>query len=74
MIPSIEKDIYFIAFNKEREDKYFEYIIDYELDSLDLPKNLEIIKEVEANYIISKIDMKEKFYVFSYEENKKCKK
>lgn len=74
LIPSIEKDIYFIAFNKEREDKYFEYIIDYELDSLDLPKNLEIIKEVEANYIISKIDMKEKFYVFSYEENKKCKK
>ena len=70
LISSSNKDIFFIVFNKKNKiDKYYEYNINSTIDIS--TKNSDVITSIKSDNMYAKINKKEKFYVFIFEEEKK---
>ena len=67
LISSNEEDIYYISIKNEyNDDKYYKY--NFKLATENYDKNdSKIISEIDPYSIIANINMKEKFYVFKYE-------
>ena len=77
LIPSSEKEMYFILFNIQNindlndNNIYYKYNTDLKIDIFDKKTILESIIPVEPNDINANINKKEKFYAFIFDKNKK---